>query len=129
VPVTADARWGKGLLNCDSAAVQLSEQVCFCKASHALHKLWRPVVGPIDGETHRRLETKAMKESRFSPRRAKMCKEGAGVVEHKKNFTAVQAAARAPVIGDFVESRLTSHSSAPDGGGVSETLLCWPIRD
>ena len=66
--MTADARWGNGLLNRESAVVQLSEQVRLCKASHALNELWRPVVGPIAGETHRRLKAKAVKESRFSPR-------------------------------------------------------------
>ena len=81
--MTADARWGKGMLNREGAVVQLSEQVRLCKASHALHELWRPVVRPIAGEAHRRLEARAVKESQFSPRGVEGVRGG---VEQKKNL-------------------------------------------
>ena len=91
--MTADARWGNGQLNCESDVVQLSEQVRLCKASHALNELRRPIVRPIAGEIHRRLEVKPVKESRFSPRGAEWVLGG---VEQKKNSQrrGVQAAQR-----------------------------------
>ena len=81
--MTADARWGKGMLNREGAVVQLSEQVRLCKASHALNELWRPIVRPIAGEIHRRLEAKPVKESQFWPRGAEWVRGG---VEQKKNL-------------------------------------------
>ncbi len=79
--MTAHSRRRKRLLNGESVVLQLPKQARLCKASQALHELWRLVIRPIAGETHRRLEAKAAKESATGE-----CFERAlGGTEQKKN--------------------------------------------
>ena len=57
VPFTAHARRGKGLLSRENTVLKLPKQVRLCKASLALHKLWRQTIRPITGEVHRKAQS------------------------------------------------------------------------